>query len=366
MLASIMQEANLKTGLYTSPHLRDFRERMKINGSMIPREYVIEYVEQHMEDFNRIKPSFFEMTFGMAMQWFSDSKVDIAIIETGMGGRLDSTNVITPILSVITNIGMDHMQFLGSGLPEIAREKAGIIKPEVPVVIGETLPESIEIFKDTARQLNAPLVIADQTVTVVKDGRQTELQWLNATALHSGYKTPIQCPLPGNYQLKNLATVVAAVEMLKAVYTEFANLPLINGIKNTLTNTGLTGRWQILNETPLTICDIGHNRDGIAAVVSQLQTIEYSRLHFVLGMANDKDIAGILALLPMSAIYYFCKADIPRGLDADQLKQQAAEFELFGETYPSVMEAYKAACANAADTDVVFVGGSAFVVAEIV
>ena len=366
MLASIMQEGNLKTGLYTSPHLRDFRERMKINGLMIAEEYVVDYVERYQEDFNRIRPSFFEMTFGMAMKWFSDSKVDIAIIETGMGGRLDSTNVITPLMSVITNIGLDHMQYLGESLPEIALEKAGIIKPEVPIVIGETLPESIEVFKNVAHQLNAPLIIADQIVTVVKDGRQADNQWLNATVFHSGYKTRVECPLPGNYQLKNLATLVASVDLLKATYPDFSSLPMVSGIKNTLKNTNLLGRWQILNKKPLTICDIGHNRDGIAAVVSQLQTLEYSRLHFVIGVVNDKDIDSILSLLPMNATYYFCKADIPRGLDATQLKEMANHYELYGEIYPSVKEAYETACKNASDSDVVFVGGSAFVVAEIV
>ena len=365
MLASIMQEDGLKTGLFTSPHLRDFRERMKIDGEMIPESFVVDYIERYREDFDRIQPSFFEMTFCMAMKWFSESKIDIAIVETGMGGRLDSTNVITPLLSVITNISLDHTQFLGASLPEIAREKAGIIKREVPTVIGETLPESIEVFKNTAQQLNAPLVIADQVVTVVKDGRHGDDHYMEATLFHSGYKTRIESPLLGNYQLKNLVTVAATVDLLKATYPRFEGLPMVSGIRNTLKNTNLLGRWQILNKKPLTICDIGHNHDGIAAVVNQLQTLEYSRLHFVIGMVNDKDIDGILALLPMNARYYFRQADIPRALDARELMEKAFEYELLGEVYASVKVAYEAACANAAENDVVFVGGSAFVVAEI-
>ena len=366
MLASIMQENGLKTGLYTSPHLRDFRERIKINGEMIAKDFVASFVEKYQADFDTIKPSFFEMTFSMAMDWFSHNKVDIAIVEVGMGGRLDSTNVITPLISVITNIGLDHVQFLGHTISGIAREKAGIIKQEVPVVIGETLPDTVDVFINKAKELRAPLIIADRIVKVIKDGRHPDENNMSVMAFHDGHKTRLVCPLLGDYQLKNLATVIATTDLLKTTYTEFEGLQVFEGIKNTVSNTGLLGRWQILNKQPLTICDIGHNADGMAAVVNQIGTLEFSNLHFVLGMVNDKDVDKILAKLPMNAKYYFCKADIPRGLEAKELKMKALDYELFGEVYRSVKSAYKAAREAAGKDDLIFIGGSAFVVAEVV
>ncbi len=366
MLASIMQENGLKTGLFTSPHLKDFRERIKVDGQMVSRDFVTGFIEKYKQDFEKIKPSFFEMTFVMAMCWFEEMQVDIAIIETGMGGRLDSTNVITPLLSIITNVGYDHTQFLGKTLAEIAAEKAGIIKSEVPVVIGETLPGSADVFRETAAKNNSPIIFSDEVVKVVKDGRHPVAGEMMVTAFHSLKKSILKSPLTGNYQLKNIATVIAATDLLQTTYASFADLAVSAGIHKTIQNTGLAGRWQVLKEKPLTICDIGHNPDGISEIVHQLNSMEFNQLHFVIGVVNDKDITKMLSLLPMNARYYFCKADIPRGLDAKELQAKALEFELFGDSYMSVADAYHAAVGAAADNDLIFIGGSAFVVAEVI
>ena len=366
MLASIMQENHLKTGLFTSPHLSDFRERIKINGEMIEKDFVVDFIDKYKADFEQIKPSFFEMTFAMAMCWFKESNVDFAIIETGMGGRLDSTNIITPLLSIITNISADHTQFLGKTLEAIAHEKAGIIKPEIPVVIGETNPLTAPVFKEKAAENKSPIVFADELVKVIAETTPQDEARMNVTALVHGFSFKLNSPLAGHYQVKNIATVVAAMETLKSTYLEFENFALRDGINNTLKNTGLKGRWQILNTKPLTICDIAHNPDGIMQIVNQLARMNYNRLHFVLGVVNDKDIEEILKLLPGDATYYFCKADIPRGLDAQKLKALAKEAALEGENYDSVKLALEAANQNALPNDLIFIGGSAFVVAEIV
>ena len=366
MLASIMQENHLKTGLFTSPHLSDFRERIKINGEMIEKDFVVDFIDKYKADFEQIKPSFFEMTFAMAMCWFKESNVDFAIIETGMGGRLDSTNIITPLLSIITNISADHTQFLGKTLEAIAHEKAGIIKPEIPVVIGETNPLTAPVFKEKATENKSPIVFADELVKVIAETTPQDEARMNVTALVHGFSFKLNSPLAGHYQVKNIATVVAAMETLKSTYLEFENFALRDGINNTLKNTGLKGRWQILNTKPLTICDIAHNPDGIMQIVNQLARMNYNRLHFVLGVVNDKDIEEILKLLPGDATYYFCKADIPRGLDAQKLKALAKEAALEGENYDSVKLALEAANQNVLPNDLIFIGGSAFVVAEIV
>lgn len=366
MLASILQESGFKTGLFTSPHLKDFRERIKVNGEMVPQQYVIDFVEQHQADFERIKPSFFEMSFGLAMKWFSDCKVDIAVIETGMGGRLDSTNVITPLVSVITNIGLDHTQFLGNTIAEIAREKAGIIKPGVPVVIGETDQESAEVFRAIAAENHAEIIFADQEVEIVRELNNADPDRLKVNATGFGKKIILDCPLTGDYQLKNLATVVTAAKKLEALLSVATQLKLDTGIKNTLLNTGLSGRWQILRKKPLTICDIGHNPHGFRLVVDQLKSISYEQLHFVIGVVNDKDISTMLDILPKKAIYYFCKASIPRGLDADLLQTEAINHGLTGKKYESVKQALDAAWEKAGDDDLVFIGGSAFTVAEVI
>lgn len=366
MLASIMQENNLKTGLFTSPHLSDFRERIRINGKMIEKQFIVDFVEEYKAGFELIKPSFFEMTFALAMKWFYFNKVDIAIIETGMGGRLDSTNVITPLLSIITNISYDHTQFLGNTIETIAFEKAGIIKPEIPVVIGETHPDSAPVFIEKSKLSASPIMFADQEVKVLIDGNQNELSKMEVTAFVRSSVLKLTSPLTGYYQVKNIATVIAAMHSLKSIYTGFSEFSIKEGIFNTIKNTGLKGRWQILNENPLTICDIAHNPDGISQIVTQLGKMSYNKLHFVIGIVNDKDIFGILNILPRNAIYYFCKADIPRGLDPVKLKEAAVEIGLYGEVYSSVSSAKKAAEEAASVNDLIFIGGSAFVVAEVV
>ncbi|MFH1119594.1 MAG: folylpolyglutamate synthase/dihydrofolate synthase family protein [Bacteroidota bacterium] len=366
MLASILQESGYKTALFTSPHLKDYRERIKINGRMIPESFVSSFVEKHLEDFGRIEPSFFEMTFALAMKWFSDEKADIVVIETGMGGRLDSTNVITPLLSVITNIGPDHTRFLGNTIAEIAREKGGIIKPGVPVVIGETHPESAEIFKAIASVNNSALLFADEIVNIVVDSENQDPKLLKVKAGISGSAFRLSCPLTGIYQIKNLATLLAAVHSLQKNPVIQQELRIESGIRNTICNTGLQGRWQTLKEKPLTICDIGHNPDGIRLVAEQIRSVTYRHLHMVIGVVDDKDLTAILTLLPADATYYFCKADIPRGLDATKLKGVAETFGLTGSAYNSVKEALLAAWKAAGQEDMVFVGGSAFTVAEVI
>jgi dihydrofolate synthase/folylpolyglutamate synthase len=366
MIASIMQENNLKTGLFTSPHLSDFRERIKIDGKMIEKDFIVDFVEKYKADFEQIKPSFFEMTFALAMSWFKENKVDIAIVETGMGGRLDSTNVITPLLSIITNISPDHTQFLGKTLEAIAHEKAGIIKPGIPVVIGETNPVTAPIFREKALMGQSPLFFADKMVEVIAESTPQDEARMNVTALVHGFSLKFNSPLTGHYQIKNIATVVAAMETLKSTYPDFEAIALRDGINKTIINTGLKGRWQIINNNPLTICDIAHNVDGITQIVSQLSRMNYNKLHFVLGLVNDKDIHGILRLLPGDAAYYFCKADIPRGLDTDVLKTLAENECLHGEAFGSVHLAKEAAEKAASQHDLIFIGGSAFVVAEIV
>ncbi len=359
MLASIYQEAGFKTGLYTSPHLKDFRERIRIKGEMVSKEFVVDFVAKYNDDFKGISPSFFELTMAMAFQYFTEEKVDIAILETGLGGRLDSTNIINPELSIITNIGKDHMQFLGDNLRQIAGEKAGIIKSEKPIIIGEKQQEITAVFEQKARENNAPLFYAEDRVTL-------DLIDNSANIYRIHYKKELLFerlvfPLRGNYQIKNLKTVIAA-----ALHLKLPKNAIKSGIENTLKNTHFTGRWQTLSLNPLTICDTAHNEDGIRYVVDQLEQTPYNRLHFVLGVVNDKDIGNILALLPKEALYYFCKADIPRGLETDILQEKAQKFGLKGKSYSSVIAARNAAQKSAAKDDLVFVGGSTFTVAEVV
>ncbi len=365
MLASIYIEAGLKTGLFTSPHLVDFRERIRVNGEMVSEEFITEFLQEFRTDIESIKPSFFEMTFVMAMSWFRKCKIDIAIIETGMGGRLDSTNVIDPLFCVITNIGYDHMQFLGSTLPLIASEKAGIIKPGVPVVIGESNPETDPIFLNKVAQTGSNITFADKELTVVKVANSDEYMELSI----GKSRQKLISPLTGDYQVKNITTVFACTQLreFRQPLSETVDLSelIYNGLKNTLSNTGFQGRWQILSREPLTICDIGHNTHGLKYVTEQLNRMKYNHLHFVLGVVNDKDISGMLSLLPKNAEYYFCKADIPRGLNVDELKDLALRAGLKGSTYPSVAEAYTSAKKNARFNDIVFIGGSAFTVAEV-
>ncbi len=343
MLAAIFQKAGYKTGLYTSPHLKDFRERIRINGEMIPEKDVASFVANHKAKFESIGLSFFEMTVGMAFQYFADEKVDIAIVEVGMGGRLDSTNVVTPELSIITNISLDHTQFLGNDLASIAGEKGGIIKKNTPVVIGEHHPETDPVFTKLAEAKNAPLSFAEDLIPI------RELDELD---------------LKGIYQKKNIRTVLAAVQKL-----EEKGYPLENTLKEALLNasklTGLRGRWETLSTSPRIICDTGHNEAGVKLIVEQLAKEPFENLYIVWGMVGDKDITSVLKLLPKDATYYWCKPSIPRGKDAEELKQEAMVIGLQGEVYNSPSSALEA-CKNAAfANDLIFVGGSTFVVADV-
>ena len=366
LLASIFQEAGYKTGLYTSPHLRDFRERIRINGEMISQDQVCAFIEKHKEQFESLQLSFFEMTVGMAFDYFSKEKVDIAIVEVGMGGRLDSTNLITPELSVITNIGLDHVQFLGDTLEKIAGEKAGIIKENIPVVIGETQPETRPVFEKKAAECHSPIFFADQIFDCDKIHIESKMvQKYDLWKNNELYLEACEIPLMGNYQKKNITTVMGAIDLLREQY-HLSDDDIRYGIANVIRNTHLMGRWQILNDDPLTIADTGHNVDGIREVISQLAEMNYNKLHFVIGMVNDKDIDHVLQLLPHHCEYYFCKADIPRGLDAKILADKAFEYGLRGKVYDSVRDAYQSAVNAAHFDDVVFVGGSNFIVAEVV
>ena len=366
MLASVFQEAGYKTGLFTSPHLRDFRERIRINGEMIPEENVMQFIDTYKDKFMAMELSFFEMATGMAFDYFSKEKVDIAIVEVGMGGRLDSTNLITPELSIITNIDFDHMKFLGDTRAKIAYEKAGIIKPGIPVVIGETHPETAQVFIDKAKECGSPIYFADQVFDCDKIHIESNLtQQFDVWKNSEQYLEALEIPLMGHYQQKNLTTVMCAIDLLRGKFN-LSDDDIRDGIGLVIRNTHLMGRWQILNNDPLTIADTGHNVAGIKEVVMQLAEMNYERLHFVLGMVNDKDIDSVLHLLPHNAEYYFCKADIPRGLDAHILAEKAFEMGLRGQVFESVSHAYRSAVNNAHFGDVVFIGGSNFTVAEVV
>ena len=342
MLASVLHEAGFKVGLYTSPHLKDFRERIKVNGRMISKDAVSTFVAQNKTFFEANELSFFEMTVGLAFSYFEKKAVDIAIIEVGLGGRLDSTNVITPEVAVITNIGLDHTQFLGDTLSKIAREKAGIIKPNVPVVIGETLPESKVVFTEIADKNKASISFAE-----------------NQDA--SKYETD----LLGDYQELNKRTVLSALTVLKNQGWKVSEKAVVKGLKNTVQNTGILGRWQVLQDNPKVICDTAHNPDGLKLTLNQLKSETYERLHIVLGTVDEKDLSTILSLFPVDAVYYFCKPDVPRGLNMKTLEHKAATFGLFGEVYLSVKMAYRNALKNANENDVIFIGGSTFTVAEV-
>ncbi|HRG58416.1 MAG TPA: folylpolyglutamate synthase/dihydrofolate synthase family protein [Bacteroidia bacterium] len=364
MLAAAFSLAGYKTGLYTSPHLKDFRERIKIDGKMIPKKYVANFINHYQQDFEKIQPSFFEMTVGLAFNYFKEKSVEIAIIETGLGGRLDSTNVIKPIISVITNISMDHMALLGDSIELIATEKAGIIKNGTPIVIGETQQETKQIFISKAKEMGAEIFFADQyyEVSTLKYGEA--IQVLKKKVLFFDRLNP---QLKGMYQQKNIATVLQTIEIANGLGLKVPKKSIAQAIENVVDCTGLMGRWQILHkENPLCIADTGHNEAGIKMVLEQINNLQFQKLHFVLGMVNDKDVSKILSLLPKTALYYFCKANIPRGLDASELAVQALKYHLIGETYKSVKYAYQAAKRNAKNNDLVFVGGSTFTVAEVV
>jgi dihydrofolate synthase / folylpolyglutamate synthase len=343
LLASVLQEAGYKVGLYTSPHLKDFRERIKINGKEISEVFVCEFIEKNKTFFEEKDMSFFEMTVGLAFGYFEKEKVDIAIIEVGLGGRLDATNIIMPLISVITNIGMDHVQFLGDTLEKIAFEKAGIIKPNIPVVIGEYIPETLPVFLAKAKEFESEIYFASDVI-----------------------KESYPSMLLGDYQVQNIKTVIQTIRVLQS-QKEFvvSEQNLREGLMQVLKNTGLQGRWQQLAEKPLVICDTAHNKHGLEIVLKQIQKQEFDQLHFVFGVVNDKDLESILGLFPQNAIYYFCKPNIPRGLYAQLLQEKSQSYGLMGNAYSSVTEAYQEAKRNAKETDFVFIGGSTFVVAEI-
>lgn len=365
-LASVFQAAGFKTGLYTSPHLRDFRERIRINGQMIPEDNVVTFIEQHKQKLEELELSFFEMTVAMAFDYFSKEKVDIAIIEVGMGGRLDSTNVIHPELSLITNISLDHVKFLGDCEEKIAEEKAGIIKENTPIVIGETQERSKDVFINKAEEKNSPISFADQIFECrKKDEVALDYHTYDIYKNNELYISDLKFPLLGNYQKKNLATIICALDILKNKF-DISQNNICDGLLNVVKATGLMGRWQVINKKPLAIADTGHNVAGINEVKRQLAETKFEKLHFVLSVVNDKDIEGILELLPKDAEYYYCKADIPRGLSAEILAEKATNCGLNGKVYNSVKEAYAAACNNAKENDLVFVGGSNFTVAEVV
>ncbi|TMM29170.1 bifunctional folylpolyglutamate synthase/dihydrofolate synthase [Polaribacter aestuariivivens] len=340
MLASILQEAGYKVGLYTSPHLKNFTERIRINGKEIPRRKVSSFIKKHKFFLEKQKLSFFEMTVGLAFDFFAEEKVDIAVVEVGLGGRLDSTNIITPEVSVITNIGLDHTQFLGETLPEIAFEKAGIIKNNIPVVIGEEQEEVRQVFVKKAEETKSKIVFASKNKGIFKTD------------------------LLGEYQQKNSKTAVTAIQQLQNFTISKKNIN--DGLLNVVKNTNLKGRWQVLQETPKVICDTAHNKEGLAIVLNQLKKEKYNKLHIVLGVVSDKKLEDVFPLFPKSATYYFCKPNIPRGLSEDVLYEKAKEFHLFGKKYLSVEKAFFHALSDANQEDIIYVGGSTFVVAEII
>ncbi|MGZ3756861.1 MAG: bifunctional folylpolyglutamate synthase/dihydrofolate synthase [Mucilaginibacter sp.] len=379
MLAAILQTAGYKTGLYTSPHLKDFRERIRINGEMISEQLVVDFVAKHKADFEAIAPSFFEMTVALAFDYFANEQVDVAVIEVGLGGRLDSTNVITPLLSVITNIGWDHMNILGDTLQLIAAEKAGIIKPNIPIIIGERQPEVEEIFIDKANLEKAEIKFASEDWDVIEvkgdlevKGERLEVKGWDLLDIEViSHHLPVnvrhlQLDLTGTYQLKNIKTVLSAIDKLRLQGFIITDEHIRAALSTVKALTGLHGRWETISQSPLTICDTGHNPEGIQEVLKNIARVKHEQLHFVIGMVNDKDSTKVLSALPKNAIYYFCKPEIPRGLEAATLQEKAAGFGLPGETYPSVKQALAAAQANANANDLVFVGGSTFVVAEVV
>ncbi len=364
MLASILQSTGYKVGLYTSPHLKDFRERIRINGEMIPENEVIDFVAKHKSLFEQVKPSFFEMTVALAFDYFAKEKIDIAVVEVGLGGRLDSTNIITPLLSVITNIGLDHTDLLGDTLPKIAYEKAGVIKNGVPVVVSQLQPQVSQVFTDKAKETKSDLIFAEQQYKVEKIEYSDTFQ--SITINHQGFASTWDLDLMGSYQKFNLAGVIASVDILNKIGLSISRDNVAAGLKSVQKTTGLMGRWQKLQDSPKVFCDTGHNVDGITQVLEQINRIPHKQLHMVIGMVGDKNIDGMLALLPKDATYYFTKASIPRALDQNELQQRALNFGLKGNTYMTINEALVSAKNNAEIDDLIFVGGSTFVVAEVV
>jgi dihydrofolate synthase/folylpolyglutamate synthase len=367
MIASVLQEAGFKTGLYTSPHLKDFRERIKVNSEMISEIDVTAFVSGHNNLIMSLKPSFFEMTVAMAFDHFAKSKVDVAVIEVGLGGRLDSTNIIKPVMSVITNIGHDHMDLLGNTLEKIAIEKAGIIKERIPVVISETDPATNEVFISKAIESGSSISFADtrfscklgESINHQGERRYNLIDLVTKKILEG---TSI---LGGDYQERNIQAVFSVFDTLKESF-KHSEKNLVDGIRNVVKNTGLKGRWQILGYEPLTICDTGHNKEGLEYVLDQIRRIPKSGLHMIIGFVNDKDLSSVLPLFPTHAIYYFTKASIPRALNEEKLMSEAAKYGLKGKSCPDVKTALRSARKNASKSDMIFIGGSTFIVAEVI
>jgi dihydrofolate synthase/folylpolyglutamate synthase len=367
MLASVLTKAGYKVGLYTSPHLKDFRERIRINGIVIPEQEVVDFVEKHRAIFEKVKPSFFEMTVALAFDYFAREKVDMAVIEVGLGGRLDSTNIITPELSIITNISFDHIDLLGDTLPKIAFEKAGIIKPHIPVVISQTQAETMKVFQDKSLETDSSILFADKVYKVVNvNNSNANYQSLDLKRDDGITFVDIRLDLKGSYQRMNLPGVLVALDILSDKGYHISENSIREGLAVASSSTGLMGRWQRLLEKPLIICDTGHNVDGITQVLEQLNRVKRERLHMVIGMVGDKNIEGVLSLLPKDAIYYFTKASIPRALNEITLAEMAGRYELKGDSYPTVTEALNSAKRSASPNDLIFIGGSTFVVAEVV
>jgi dihydrofolate synthase/folylpolyglutamate synthase len=343
ILSSILQEAGYRVGLYTSPHLKDFRERIKIDGKCISKDNVVNFIESHKDYLEANKLSFFEMTVGMAFDYFNNENVDIAIIEVGMGGRLDSTNIIDSEISVITNIGLDHTKFLGNTLLEIANEKAGIIKKDKTVIIGETQKDISDVFINKANELNSTIIFADQ---------QKKHNYIS--------------DLKGSFQKKNIQTAICAIKELQKSNWSIIEESIISGLLKVELNTGFIGRWTVLNKTPLTICDTAHNKEGLKIVINDVLNLNYSKMHFVIGFVNDKSLKDIVDFFPNNANYYFCKPSIERGLDSDELQSIFESKSRFGTSYKSVYEALKSAKENSKDNELIFIGGSNFVVSEII
>lgn len=367
MLSSVLQEAGYCTGLYTSPHLKDFRERIRINHEMIPEDEVVTFVENHRKIIEEISPSFFELTVAMAFDYFARRQVDIAVVETGLGGRLDSTNIITPVISVITNVGHDHMDLLGDTLQKIAVEKAGIIKKNIPVVIGESAKETKNVFIEKAHETDSGICFADEEFSCMIEDNPTGRSDWKFTVENTGRNEKVSgyTPLGGDYQSKNLQTVFCVCRHLEDDLN-ITQKVILKGIRNVIKNTGLMGRWQILKNNPLIICDTGHNFEGLQYTMKQISRIPARRVHMVLGFVADKELSLIFPLLPSDAVYYFTRASIPRALDEKILQEKARAYGLKGNSYHTVAEALDEAKGNASENDLIYVGGSTFIVAEVI
>lgn len=365
MLAAILQTAGYKTGLYTSPHLKDFRERIRINGEMISEQFVIDFTERIKEFSEKLEPSFFELTVAMAFEYFAKEQVDIAVIETGLGGRLDSTNIIRPELSVITNIGMDHMNLLGDTLEKIAIEKAGIIKEKVPVVVGEVLPETRPVFEATAKEKQAHLTIASYTQRIREQEWKDHRLFVTVDSAGKEDEHVYELDLPGIYQTKNLLTVLEACQQLREQGWTITQDHIQAALRQVKKLTGLHGRWEVLRKSPLVVVDVAHNEDGIAQLVQQIKLTGHQKLHIVFGAVKDKDIETVLRLLPANASYYFTRAQIPRAIPENELQELAARYRLTGNAFSSVNTALYAASLNAGKNDMIVICGSIFIAGEV-